>query len=102
VSDTQFLVLLLIIVVIKFIIVGVILWRVFAPDIRQLRQEQEDRKPTEAPACLYCGSLWTEPSGDSETRWEHEELVLVTTYECQHCHLPFWHVERIPVVSSRR
>jgi hypothetical protein len=46
--------------------------------------------------------VYTTAIGEAEPRWDGEELVMTTTYECQHCHLPFWHVERVPVVTSSK
>jgi hypothetical protein len=94
------LVILLIVAVIKFVIIGVIIYVVFRPDIRSYL----GRKPvaTTTPVCMYCGSVYTHVAGEGETRWEQDDLVLVTEYECDHCRLPFWHVERVPVVSLKR
>ncbi|MGH2448830.1 MAG: hypothetical protein ACRDFS_09560 [Chloroflexota bacterium] len=84
---------LLILVVIKFLIsAGVLLW-IFRPDPRELFKREPE--PTE-PACLYCQSKYTHAVGEAEPRWEEDVLVLVTTYECEHCRMPFWHVERVP------
>ena len=95
------LVILLIVATVKFIVFGILLFVVFRDDIREYFS---GKKPTEgkAPVCVYCESKWTVPIDEGQTRWENNDLLLVTTYECQHCHLPFWHVERVSTVSLRR
>jgi hypothetical protein len=96
-------VILLIIAVVKFILVAIILYWVFRPDLRLLQREWEsEKKPQTVPTCMYCQSKWTKAVDEGETRWDNDELVLVTTYECQHCHLPFWHVERVATGSMPR
>ena len=97
-SVDQVITILLILVIVKTVIIGIVLLVVFKPDIKQLRS----RRPAPAtPVCMYCQSKWTHRADDGETRWDQDELVLVTTYECEHCHLPFWHVERVPVGSLK-
>jgi hypothetical protein len=87
---------LLVIASLKFILFGWILWTVFRPDIEQ--HEAEGRTTAQvAPTCMYCESKWTHAVDEGKTRWDGEVLVLVITYECDHCKLPFWHVERVPV-----
>ncbi len=93
------LVILLIIAAVKFVIFGVILFVVFRRDIQEYRGDRTESAAPALPACVYCQSVYIEPVGDGQTRWENDELVLVTTYECQHCHLPFWHVERVAAGS---
>ncbi len=97
------LLILLIVAAIKFVVFGGILLRIFRKDIQQYwRERSEARTSTpESPRCMYCQSLYTEPVDEGQTRWEDDSLVLVTTYECQHCHLPFWNVERVAVGSLR-
>lgn len=85
---------LLILVVVKLIIIGVLLGVVFKDDVSAMRVKRSEPR---LPECMYCQSVWTQPTDEGQTRWEGDELVLVTTYECQHCHLPFWHVERVPI-----
>lgn len=99
----EFLTILLIVAFVKFILFGVILFHVFRKDIEEYRSERTETKTRtpEAPMCMYCQSLYTLPVDEGQTRWEDDALVLVTTYECQHCHLPFWHVERVAVGSLR-
>lgn len=92
------LIILLAVAAVKFVLFGIILLVVFKPDFKRLWAGEE---AAIAPTCLYCGSKWTEPVEEGETRWEGDDLVLVTTYECQHCHLPFWHVERVPTASQQ-
>lgn len=89
---------LLILVVVKTIIIGIVLLVIFKPDIKQLRSRKAS---AETPPCMYCQSKWTHPADGGETRWDQDELVLVTTYECEHCHLPFWHVERVAAGSLK-
>ena len=92
------LVILLIVATVKFIFLGVVLFFVFRPELRNAGK----RKPVPTtPACVYCESRWTRPVDEGQTRWEDEDLVLVTTYECQHCSLPFWHVDRVPMGSVK-
>lgn len=93
------LVILLVIAGVKFIVFGVILWKVFRQDIKHWwtqERRQKSREPS-TPVCVYCQSVWTVPVDEGQTRWEGDELVLVTTFECQHCQLPFWRVERLAV-----
>lgn len=93
------LIILLIVAAVKFVFFGVVLFYVFRPDLRTIGK----RKPVQTtPTCVYCQSLWTRPVDEGQTRWEDEDLVLVTTYECQHCALPFWHVERVPMGTVNR
>ncbi len=100
----DFIILIFVVVAtVKSIIIGIILYRVFRQDIHHWWNHERKAKqasPT-IPICVYCQSAWTSPVGEAQTRWEAEELVLVTTYECQHCHLPFWHVERVPVTTLK-
>jgi hypothetical protein len=92
------LLILLIIAAVKFVLFGGILFAVFRDDIREwLRGKPE---PV-SPECTYCQSKWTVPTGDPQTRWEDNSLILVTEFHCQHCHFPFWHVERVPVSSLK-
>jgi hypothetical protein len=95
------LIIFLVIAAIKSVVFGGILYFVFRDDIREWWSGKDEPAASAMPACVYCQSVWTQPVGDPETRWEDDELVLVTTYECQHCRLPFWRVERVPVTSSR-
>jgi hypothetical protein len=93
---SNLIIILLIVASLKFIFFGWVLWKVFRPDIEQL--EAEGRASELAtPICMYCDSRWTRAVDEGQTRWDGEDLVLVTTYECEHCSLPFWHVQRVPV-----
>ena len=92
-------VILLVLALVKFVFIGWLLLVVFKPDLRQLRAKKE---PQTVPTCMYCDSKWTTPIDEGQTRWDKEDLVLVTAYECQHCGLPFWHVERIPTGTLKR
>jgi hypothetical protein len=89
-------VVLLVIAAIKFVVFGWILYAVFRSDLKQFAEEKRDLTPS-VPVCVYCESRWTRPVDEGQTRWDNGDLVLVTTYECQHCEMPFWHVERVPV-----
>jgi hypothetical protein len=93
--------LLLILAVVKFVVFGWLVFAVFQGDIKQYWADRKRKKLPAEPVCMYCQSRWTQPSGETQTRWEDDELVLVTTYECQHCHLPFWRVERVAMGSMR-
>lgn len=93
------LLILLIVAAVKFVFFGVILFKVFQRDIEAYREERTEEAVPSLPACVYCQSVYIEAVDEGQTRWENESLVLVTTYECQHCHLPFWHVERVAAGS---
>jgi hypothetical protein len=94
---------LLVIALVKTIVFGWIVFVVFRKDIKEyFRGKRAAKKPSSVPACMYCQSKWTHPIDEGQTRWDNDDLILVTTYECQHCHLPFWHVERVPTGSLRR
>lgn len=95
-----FVVILLVLVLVKFVIISWILYVVFKPDIKQVWMKKT--KVPDVPACVYCRSRWTRAVDEGQTRWDHDDLVLVTTYECEHCHLPFWHIERVPMGSAKR
>lgn len=90
---------LLIVAAVKFVLIAVICFWVFRPDLKAMVAE---KKPQTVPTCPYCQSKWTEAIDEGQTRWDGDELVLVTTYECQHCHFPVWHVERVPTGSLKR
>lgn len=91
---------LLIVAAVKFIIIAVLLLAVFKPDLKQAWKGSQEQLT--APVCLYCQSRWTRPVDEGQTRWDEDVLVLVTEYECEHCHLPFWHVERVLTTSVGR
>lgn len=93
---------LLIIAAVKFVLFGGILYWVFRGDIRSWRAQRRRKPVPTTPACVYCGSKWTHAQPEQESRWEGEELVLVTTYQCQHCEMPFWRVERVAVGRVKR
>ncbi|GAC1335254.1 MAG: hypothetical protein NVS2B16_05770 [Chloroflexota bacterium] len=96
-------VLLLVVAGIHFLIAAIFLPLVFRDDIRQWRAERRlNAEQTREPACMYCGSKWTHALDEGQTRWDNGDLVLVTTFECDHCHLPFWHVERVHTTVIRR
>jgi len=89
----------LIVVGVKFIFFTVLLFTVFRNDISQMWRKKNS---PDVPPCVYCKSKWTVPVGEDEMRWDQDGLALVTTYTCQHCQLPFWHVERVPVPAMKR
>lgn len=94
-SVSTIVVILIVIAGLKFVLFGGILWPVFKDDIRAWLHGREAK--AQQPSCMYCGSVYALPADEGQVRWENEQLVLVTMYECQHCRLPFWHVERVPV-----
>lgn len=94
------LVILLILAAVKFFGFGGLLLWIFRGDIREWRAGRK-HEPSMEPACIYCASKWTVAVDEGRTRWEQDELVLSTTYECQHCHMPFWHIERVRVPSIK-
>lgn len=96
---SDLLVILLIVALVKFVLFGVILYVVFKPDIKGYVSPKP--KTRSQPACMYCGSLYTHRVDEGQTRWEEDSLVLVTEYECEHCKLPFWHVERVPIPTAK-
>jgi hypothetical protein len=87
---------LLVIATVKFVVFGWILYVVFKPDIQQLAEENRESAPV-SPTCVYCQSRWTRAIDEGQARWDDGVLVLVTTYQCQHCETPFWHVDRVPM-----
>lgn len=93
------LLILLIVAAVKFVFFGVILFKVFQRDIDAYRKDRAGSAAPNLPSCVYCQSVYIEAVDEGQTRWENDSLVLVTTYECQHCHLPFWHVERVAAGS---
>jgi hypothetical protein len=92
-------VILLVFAAIKFVLFGVILFRVFREDIKEWWSEQAEEH-VGPPVCVYCKSAWTEPVDEGQTRWEDDDLVLVTTYECQHCRWRFWKVDRVAMLPG--
>ena len=95
----ELILILLIVAAVKFVFFGVLLWVVFKPDLRHFLKEP---KPPSSPICVFCQSRWTHQVGVPETRWEGESFVIVTTYECQHCHFPTTHIERVPAPMVKR
>ena len=90
------LVILLVLAVVKFFGFGGLLLWMFRGDISEWRSGRGQETQV-SPTCVYCESKWTAAVDEGQTRWDNDELVLSTTYECQHCHMPFWHVERVRV-----
>ncbi len=79
---------------IVLIVIGVLLYKVFGTELRPTKSTY----PMPGVKCVYCHfspSLFH----SEETRWENDDLILVKTYECRKCHLPFWKVERVPAVE---
>jgi hypothetical protein len=93
-------VILLVLAAAKIIIFGSLLLWIFRADIREWRAGRKHVRAS-SPICIYCESRWTQAVDEGQSRWEDDQLVLVTTYECQHCHLPFWHVDRVQVSSIK-
>ena len=91
---------LLLSVVLLLPLKAALLYWIFRDDIREYFAERRIRESS--PVCIYCRSPWTLAADEGAPRWEGDELVLVTTYTCQECFLPFWHVERVPVAAARR
>lgn len=87
----------LIIAGVKSVIFGFILYRVFRKDIREWWAEKHQPKVVTRPICLFCQSVWTHPVGQPESRWDGNELTVITTYECEHCHFPNRFVEHFTV-----
>lgn len=96
---SNILVILLIIAAVKFVFFGFVLFHVFRPELKNAGKRQP---ASTTPICVYCESRWTHAVDEGQTRWDNDDLVLVTTYQCEHCALPFWHVERVPMGSARR
>jgi hypothetical protein len=97
---STFWVVLACIFVFKVVVFGPLLYFIFRDEIKTYFRDRKSK--SSEPRCIYCQSVWTTPVGESEPRWDGEELVMTTTYECQHCHLPFWHVERVPMVTPSK
>jgi hypothetical protein len=93
---------LLVLVIVKCVVFGVLIWVVFREDIKAYFAGKRRSETPATPACIYCQSQWTTAVDEGSTRWDGEELVLVTAYECQHCRLPFWHVDRVPAAMLQR
>jgi hypothetical protein len=93
---------LLVLIIIKSIIFSVLIWVVFRDDIKAYLAGKKSGEESTVPTCMYCQSQWTLAVDEGSTRWDGDELVLVTTFECQHCRLPFWHVERVPAALLKR
>lgn len=77
-------------------VTGVILYKVFGPELRSPRRQEH----MPGVRCVYCGAS---PAlfHSEEQRWEGNELVLVRTYECRECHMPFWRLERVKTVEQK-
>jgi hypothetical protein len=93
---------LLVLVIVKSVIFSVLVWVVFREDIKAYFAGKKRSEASTVPTCIYCQSQWTAAVDEGSTRWDGEELILVTTYECQHCRLPFWHIERVPAAMLQR
>jgi hypothetical protein len=78
-------------------VVGVILYKVFWPELRAPRPSH----PMPGVKCVYCHfspSLFH----SEEQRWEGDDLILTKTFECRRCHMPFWQVERVSAVAREK
>ncbi len=80
---------------VHFPIAGIAMWIMFRTEIKQWWRKRRMPPKQTHPTCMYCRSKWTSPCTEGYTRWDDQDLVLVTEYECDHCRLPFWHVERV-------
>ncbi len=71
-------------------VVSIIVWRVIGPEWKAQRRHYG----MPGVRCIYCRAT---PAlfHSEEQKWEGDELVLVRTYECRECHMPFWKVERV-------
>ena len=90
---------ILIFVVLKIVIVsvlGVLLWRVMGRELRAGRQKYG----MPGVKCIYCKATPSLFHSEEQT-WEGDELVMVRTYECRECHLPFWKIERVAVQRDK-
>ncbi len=47
-------------------------------------------------SCVYCRSTQTRRIGPRTPRYDDHGFVLVTSYECTRCGLPFWSIDRSP------
>jgi hypothetical protein len=99
------LVILLVIAAVKLVFFGALLTYVFRGDIAEWRAHRKSataisEQPVD-PMCVYCGSKWTVALDEGQSRWEGQDLVLVTSFRCQHCDLPFWRVDRVHVGSLK-
>ncbi|HEV3312674.1 MAG TPA: hypothetical protein VG815_19345 [Chloroflexota bacterium] len=92
---TQVILILLASKVVVLIVAGAIFWKVMGPELRAPRP----RYGIPGVRCVYCHAT---PSvlHSEEQRWEEDELVMVRTYECRECHMPFWRVERVQAVTK--
>lgn len=77
-------------------VTGVILWKVMGSELRSPRQTYG----MPGVRCVYCHDTPSILHGEEE-RWEENELVMVRTFECRRCHMPFWQIERVKTVSKR-
>jgi hypothetical protein len=96
----NFWLLIILFFVIKVVLFGPLLYLIFRDEIKDYLRARKQKSTL--PRCVYCQSVWTTPVSEAEPRWDGEDLVMTTTYECQHCKLPFWHVERVPVVTPTK
>lgn len=79
-----------------FAIIGPILYKLLGPELRK----PSPSAPLPGAMCMYCGEANPLVQAEDQ-RWEGGELVMVRTYECQSCHLPYWNVERLSAVESK-
>ena len=93
----QILLILLAFKALVLVVIGAILWKVLGPELRAPRPQYG----MPGVRCVYCHAT---PAlfHSEEQRWEDDELVLVRTYECRECHMPFWRIERVPTVVKEK
>lgn len=89
---------LIVLIVAKIVVLsvtGAILYKVLGPELRA----PKPTNPMPGVRCLYCHAT---PSlfHSEETRWEGSDLVIVRTYECRQCHMPFWRLERVKALEK--
>ncbi|GEM_PF-5892064 len=77
-------------------VTGVLLYKVFWPELRRPRPQY----PMPGVRCIYCRATPALLHSEDQ-RWEGDELVLVQTFECRECHMPFWRLERIHAVENK-
>lgn len=93
--SSWFVTLLIVIAVVKTFVICTVLYVVFRQDIHEWWQSRKRAAASNEPVCIYCASVWLTQMDEGQTHWDGDELVLSREYQCQHCQLPFWRVERV-------